>query len=263
MLSEQIKKLRKQKNMTQEELAQNLHVVRQTVSKWEQGTSVPDIKTAIQLAEILGRSVEELTGEPPACKKKKFGQKLFQNGATLFFLFITAADTLFEFFYPKGNRQFADPYWSFFLYLGIRSLYFVPALFLPQRQGASAGDNAKLHGVLCIGMLLMGSCEAATIAGGLAGDVLVRLLYFLLALLISFPALVLLRQRIYPEADLFLHGMGILSHVSFFEVTLHRLSSGLSAFYALWAASMGIYAFSLFLTLFYRIIQKKREKRAA
>ena len=42
MLNENIQKLRKQKGLSQEELAQRLHVVRQTVSKWEQGLSVPD-----------------------------------------------------------------------------------------------------------------------------------------------------------------------------------------------------------------------------
>lgn len=41
MLSENIKNLRKQKGLTQEELAVRLNVVRQTVSKWEKGISVP------------------------------------------------------------------------------------------------------------------------------------------------------------------------------------------------------------------------------
>lgn len=40
MFSENLKTLRKQKGMTQEELASRLHVVRQTVSKWEQGVSL-------------------------------------------------------------------------------------------------------------------------------------------------------------------------------------------------------------------------------
>ena len=42
MLSENIKTLRKARGLSQQELAERLHVVRQTVSKWEQGLSVPD-----------------------------------------------------------------------------------------------------------------------------------------------------------------------------------------------------------------------------
>ena len=42
MLNENIKTIRKSKGLSQEELAVKLHVVRQTISKWEQGLSVPD-----------------------------------------------------------------------------------------------------------------------------------------------------------------------------------------------------------------------------
>ena len=42
MLNENIRNLRKQKGLSQEELANRIHVVRQTVSKWESGLSVPD-----------------------------------------------------------------------------------------------------------------------------------------------------------------------------------------------------------------------------
>ncbi len=63
MFSENLKTLRKQKGFSQEELAARLHVVRQTVSKWEKGQSVPDAGTLIRLAEILEVSVSELLGE--------------------------------------------------------------------------------------------------------------------------------------------------------------------------------------------------------
>lgn len=48
--------------MTQEELAVKLHIVRQTVSKWEKGLSVPDADVVIQLADLLGVSVHQLLG---------------------------------------------------------------------------------------------------------------------------------------------------------------------------------------------------------
>ena len=60
MLSENIKEFRKRKALSQEELALELHVVRQTISKWETGLSVPDALQLISLAEILEVSVSEL-----------------------------------------------------------------------------------------------------------------------------------------------------------------------------------------------------------
>ena len=63
MLSENLKVLRKQKGFSQEELAVRVNVVRQTVSKWEKGLSVPDADTVIKLGEVFGVSVSELLGE--------------------------------------------------------------------------------------------------------------------------------------------------------------------------------------------------------
>ena len=62
MLNENLKTLRKQRGLSQQELAVRLHVVRQTVSKWEKGLSVPDADTLIRIAEILEVSVETLLG---------------------------------------------------------------------------------------------------------------------------------------------------------------------------------------------------------
>ena len=62
MFSENLKTLRKKKGFSQEELATRLHVVRQTISKWEKNLSVPDADTLIRLAEILEVSVSELLG---------------------------------------------------------------------------------------------------------------------------------------------------------------------------------------------------------
>ena len=63
MLNENIKKLRKSKGLSQEELAIKLNVVRQTVSKWENGLSVPDSNMLIWLADELDTSVSTLLGE--------------------------------------------------------------------------------------------------------------------------------------------------------------------------------------------------------
>ena len=66
MLNENIKRIRKSKELSQEELAIKLNVVRQTVSKWENGLSVPDSSMLIILANELDTTVSELLGEPVA-----------------------------------------------------------------------------------------------------------------------------------------------------------------------------------------------------
>ena len=66
MLNENIKRIRKSKGLSQEELAIKLNVVRQTVSKWENGVSVPDSSMLIVLADELDTTVSELLGEPIA-----------------------------------------------------------------------------------------------------------------------------------------------------------------------------------------------------
>ncbi len=62
MFSENLRALRKAKGLTQEELAIRLHVVRQTVSKWEKGLSVPDADLLLRLAEVLDTTVSRLLG---------------------------------------------------------------------------------------------------------------------------------------------------------------------------------------------------------
>ena len=63
MLNENIKAIRKLKGLSQQELAIKLNVVRQTVSKWEQGLSVPDSDMLISISEVLETPVSKLLGE--------------------------------------------------------------------------------------------------------------------------------------------------------------------------------------------------------
>jgi len=63
MLNENIKALRKSKGLSQEELAAKLNVVRQTVSKWEKGLSVPDSDMLLCISEALETPVSTLLGE--------------------------------------------------------------------------------------------------------------------------------------------------------------------------------------------------------
>lgn len=63
MLQENIKNFRKERGLTQEELAIRVNVVRQTVSKWEKGQSVPDAELLQKIAEVLEVTVSQLLGQ--------------------------------------------------------------------------------------------------------------------------------------------------------------------------------------------------------
>ena len=69
--------LRKQRGLSQEELANRLNVTRQTVSKWEVGDSTPDMDKLIALGEVFEISMDELMlGRVPAAKLDKLGAKV-------------------------------------------------------------------------------------------------------------------------------------------------------------------------------------------
>ncbi len=80
MLNENMKTIRKSKGLTQEELAIKLNVVRQTISKWEQGLSVPDSDMLISISKVLETPVSTLLGEtitmPEADDLKAISEKL-------------------------------------------------------------------------------------------------------------------------------------------------------------------------------------------
>lgn len=64
MLNKNLAKVRRERGLTQEALAVKLHVVRQTISKWENGTAVPDADTLCRIADALEVSVADLLGNP-------------------------------------------------------------------------------------------------------------------------------------------------------------------------------------------------------
>lgn len=80
MLSQNLKTIRKSKGLSQQELAIKLNVVRQTISKWEQGLSVPDSEMLISISEVLETPVSTLLGEnvvvPEADTLKAISEKL-------------------------------------------------------------------------------------------------------------------------------------------------------------------------------------------
>lgn len=69
MFNENLKAMRKAKGLSQEELAIKINVVRQTISKWEKGLSVPDAQMLIRIAEVFEVQVSELLGAKVGSEK--------------------------------------------------------------------------------------------------------------------------------------------------------------------------------------------------
>lgn len=70
MLKDNLKTLRKNKGLSQEELSVKLNVVRQTISKWESGLSVPDAEMLISISKVFEVPVSEILGENIVEKEK-------------------------------------------------------------------------------------------------------------------------------------------------------------------------------------------------
>lgn len=71
MLNENLKELRKKNGYSQEQLALRLNVVRQTVSKWEKGLSVPDAQMLMEIAGIFAVPVSALLGKAIEQEEKR------------------------------------------------------------------------------------------------------------------------------------------------------------------------------------------------
>ena len=86
-LAEQIRKHRKENNLTQDQLATELHTTRQTVSKWEQGTIEPNVQMIVQLAQRFDISTDELlTGQTSHPYKREESQSYPEHFKFLGFL---------------------------------------------------------------------------------------------------------------------------------------------------------------------------------
>ena len=76
--SEKLKTLRKQKNLSQEELAEKIHVSRQAITKWESGMGLPDIGNIIAISLLFNESLDSLLNEEKSLLSKN--EFLYESG---------------------------------------------------------------------------------------------------------------------------------------------------------------------------------------
>lgn len=113
MVAKNLRKLRNRKGLSQERMAQDLHVTRQAISNWETGKTQPDIDTLIRISSILEVELEELIyGERP---KNEFESGKTQRGiracillsvsVVLFFIRVLATPYLTKYLYTPLSRN--------------------------------------------------------------------------------------------------------------------------------------------------------------
>ena len=74
--NENLKYLRKEAKMTQENLAEELNVSRQAVTKWESGQSLPDIENLKQMADLFGVTMDSIVGDVQSKKESAINKKM-------------------------------------------------------------------------------------------------------------------------------------------------------------------------------------------
>ena len=94
-LGEKIQKLRKQRGLSQEALAEKVTVTRQTISKWELGQSTPDLDFIAQLSDIFNVSsdylIKDEMTEPDELPYKKRNYRLSERGKRIILVIVSAA----------------------------------------------------------------------------------------------------------------------------------------------------------------------------
>ncbi len=114
MLSEKLYKLRKNSGLSQEQLAEQLNVSRQAISKWESGTAVPESEKLIIISEYFKVSVDYLlkdVDEEEQREKERFEDKSRQRAGMLICLAGIVALIiwgLLSIFNPTASNQISD-----------------------------------------------------------------------------------------------------------------------------------------------------------
>ena len=117
ILADKITALRKKAGWSQEELAEQLGVTRQSVSKWEGAQSVPDMDKVVQMSRLFGVTTDfllkdELSEEEDYTRENKAKSPVIGAVSGIYWLLVTAVYLLYT-FGPMGNGQ---PKYSWFIW---------------------------------------------------------------------------------------------------------------------------------------------------
>lgn len=125
---EALAKHRKEANLSQEQLAEKLHVSRQAVSKWESEQSVPDIYTIQKVVELFGLSIDDFLSDPQQITvNEPKGNGSFKIISMVFMLVVFMSGIvlyIFGTFFYKDTFE-PLPVWLSFFLCGISLAYFV------------------------------------------------------------------------------------------------------------------------------------------
>ena len=132
--SQNLRRVRCQAGMTQQQLADRLHVTRQSVSSWELGRTEPDFETAGRLAEIFGTSVSSLLGEDEKPPYPRF-QKRFVLGCVVCAGLLLAVSGLELGLFAYWRKLLLHDY-SPALYAALWKLFVPPLLWYASGLGA-------------------------------------------------------------------------------------------------------------------------------
>lgn len=132
--SQNLRRVRCQTGLTQQQLADRLHVTRQSVSSWELGRTEPDFETAGRLAEIFGTSVSSLLGEDEKPPYPRF-QKRFVLGFAVCAGLLLAVSGLELGLFAYWRKLLLHDY-SPALYAALWKLFVPPLLWYASGLGA-------------------------------------------------------------------------------------------------------------------------------
>ncbi len=196
IINQNIKKYRNLNNLSQQDLAESLFISRQAVSKWENGSSVPDIKTIKKLADLFEITTDELMGEAASIKSHRDVPFKLIYGLVIMNLLLIGIHLIFTIMFEGSFIQFFLLPGMLLLMLLPMSLIFIYAL-INNDYSLIAGYNPKKQynlGVLRKSLL---SILLMTLVGSIAFLLIYSLIYvveglnetpFAIILLLTFSA---------------------------------------------------------------------------
>lgn len=160
-MGDRIAYLRKRKKLTQAQLAQQLGISAQAVSKWESGLSCPDIMTLVPLAQVLGVSTDELLGVQGGGANRMSGEgfgEVYEESPDI----EEAVNT------KAGDHKGSDEEAGFEERTGYRSLLVIPA----EDEGAHAIRQLTVGAGACAAVIKNGSDFGLEMEGYQEGEII-------------------------------------------------------------------------------------------